>query len=41
MTISKGLRWTLASFTVVVLGIIYLPLALVMLNSFNTRRTFA
>ena len=41
MTISKGLRWTLASFTVVVLGIIYLPLALVMLNSFNTSRTFA
>ena len=41
MTLSPGLRRTLLAFTVVVLVIVYLPLALVVLNSFNTNRTFA
>ena len=40
MTISPGLRRTLTGFTLVVLVVIYVPLALVLLNSFNTDNTF-
>jgi putative spermidine/putrescine transport system permease protein len=40
MVISRGLRRALAVFTAVVLVIIYIPLALVLLNSFNTDNTF-
>jgi putative spermidine/putrescine transport system permease protein len=41
MTISRGLRTFLVSCTAVVLLIVYLPLALVMLNSFNESKSFA
>ena len=41
MTLSAGLRRTLLGITAVVLVVVYLPLALVVLNSFNTNRTFA
>ncbi len=41
MTISAGLRRALLAFTVLVLGVVYLPLGLVVLNSFNTSSTFA
>jgi len=41
VTLSAGLRRALLGFTLVVLVVIYLPLALVVLNSFNTNRTFA
>jgi putative spermidine/putrescine transport system permease protein len=41
MTISRGLRTTLVAITTVVLLVIYAPLALVVLNSFNTSRSFA
>jgi putative spermidine/putrescine transport system permease protein len=41
MPLSPGLRRALLAFTVVVLVVIYVPLALVVLNSFNTSRTFA
>ena len=38
---SKSLRYTLAASTAVVLAWIYTPLLLVVLNSFNTSKTFA
>lgn len=41
MILSRGMRTTLAVATVVVLVVIYVPLALVLLNSFNTDNTFA
>ena len=41
MTLSSLTRRMLALFTWLALLIIYLPLALVLLNSFNTSRTFA
>ncbi len=41
MTLSRGLRATLLTFTVVALLVIYTPLLLVILNSFNTSRSFA
>jgi putative spermidine/putrescine transport system permease protein len=41
VTLSAGLRRTLLAVTLVVLVVVYLPLALVVLNSFNTNRTFA
>ena len=41
MTLSAGLRRTLLAFTALVLGVVYLPLALVVLNSFNTSNSFA
>jgi putative spermidine/putrescine transport system permease protein len=41
MSMSRGLRLTLGGLTVLVLTLIYTPLALVMVNSFNTSRTFA
>ena len=40
MRLPAGLRATLTLFTVVVLVVIYVPLGLVLLNSFNTDRTF-
>ena len=40
MTISRGLRGLLAAFTLVALLLVYIPLALVVLNSFNTSLTF-
>ena len=40
MTISRGLRSALTTVTVLVLVVIYVPLALVLLNSFNTDNTF-
>ena len=40
MTTSPALRRVLLAFTVVVLAVIYVPLALVVLNSFNTSNTF-
>jgi putative spermidine/putrescine transport system permease protein len=41
MTMSRGLRAVLLGFTVLVLVVVYTPLALVVLNSFNVDRTFA
>ena len=41
MNISRGLRATLLGFTTLVLLVIYAPLALVVLNSFNVSRSFA
>ncbi len=41
MTISTGLRRLLAALTALVLALIYLPLSVVLLNSFNSSRTFA
>jgi putative spermidine/putrescine transport system permease protein len=41
MTLSKGLRSTLLAITTVALVLVYAPLALVVLNSFNTNRSFA
>lgn len=40
MTMSRGMRAALAAFTALVLLVIYTPLALVVLNSFNVDRTF-
>ena len=41
MNLSPGLRAVLRVFTLVVLVVIYTPLVLVVLNSFNSRTTFA
>ena len=41
MTLSRGMRITLLMFTVLTLLIVYAPLALVVLNSFNANKTFA
>src|SRR3954471_16862689 len=41
MRLPGGLRLSLWAITVVVLVVIYVPLLLVLLNSFNTNRTFA
>ena len=41
MKLPRGLRAALTVTTVVVLVVIYVPLLLVLLNSFNTSRTFA
>jgi putative spermidine/putrescine transport system permease protein len=41
MRLSRGLRATLLGFTVVVLVVIYTPLVVVVLNSFNADRTFS
>jgi putative spermidine/putrescine transport system permease protein len=38
--LSRGLRSSLLVFTAVVLAVVYVPLALVLLNSFNTDNTF-
>jgi putative spermidine/putrescine transport system permease protein len=40
MILSRGLRTALTVFTVTALVVIYVPLALVLLNSFNTDNTF-
>ncbi|GCD91875.1 ABC transporter permease [Nocardioides sp. LS1] len=40
MTMSRGMRAALMAFTAVVLLVIYTPLVLVVLNSFNVDRTF-
>jgi putative spermidine/putrescine transport system permease protein len=40
MILSRGLRAALTLFTVGVLGVVYVPLTLVLLNSFNTDNTF-
>ncbi len=41
MTLSRGLRATLLGVTTAALVFVYTPLALVVLNSFNTNRSFA
>jgi putative spermidine/putrescine transport system permease protein len=41
MTLSRGLRLTLLACTILALAVIYLPLGIVVLNSFNTSNTFA
>ena len=41
MSLSRGLRWVLGALTAVVLVMVYMPLGLVLLNSFNASRTFA
>ena len=41
MTLSRGLRAVLTAFTGLVLVVIYTPLLLVMVNSFNADRTFS
>ena len=41
MTLSRGLKTFLVGCTVLVLLVVYLPLALVVLNSFNVSRSFA
>jgi putative spermidine/putrescine transport system permease protein len=40
VTLSRGLRAFLTAFTLLVLVIVYVPLLLVVLNSFNSDRTF-
>lgn len=40
MMLSRGLRAALLAFTLVVLSVIYIPLMLVVLNSFNADRSF-
>jgi putative spermidine/putrescine transport system permease protein len=40
-TLSRGLRSTLLAITTVALIVVYTPLALVLLNSFNTNKSFA
>jgi len=40
MTMPRGLRIALVGFTTLVLAVIYAPLGLVLLNSFNTSRSF-
>jgi putative spermidine/putrescine transport system permease protein len=40
VTISAGLRRTLLAFTALVLAVVYVPLGLVVLNSFNTSNSF-
>ena len=40
MTLSRGLRSTLLAVTTVALVLVYAPLALVVLNSFNTSKSF-
>ncbi|ABL82716.1 MULTISPECIES: ABC transporter permease [unclassified Nocardioides] len=40
MAMSRGLRRSLAGFTAVVLAIVYIPLLLVLVNSFNSDNTF-
>ncbi|HYF72091.1 MAG TPA: ABC transporter permease [Nocardioides sp.] len=41
MIMSRGLRTCLTAFTVLVLVVVYVPLALVLLNSFNSANTFS
>jgi putative spermidine/putrescine transport system permease protein len=41
MTISRPTRIVLRCLTVLILGVIYVPLALVVVNSFNVNKTFA
>ncbi len=41
MTISRGARALLAACTALILAFIYVPLGIVVINSFNTSRTFA
>jgi putative spermidine/putrescine transport system permease protein len=41
MTISRPTRIVLRCLTVLILGLIYVPLALVVVNSFNVNKTFA
>ena len=41
MSLSRGLRGLLAGLTAVVLTLVYTPLVLVLVNSFNTSRSFA
>jgi putative spermidine/putrescine transport system permease protein len=41
MRLSPGLRWTLRVITLLVVLFLYAPLAIVVMNSFNTSRTFA
>jgi len=41
MRLSPGLRWTLRAITWLALLFLYVPLAIVILNSFNKSRTFA
>jgi putative spermidine/putrescine transport system permease protein len=41
MSLSRGLRALLAGLTAIVLAIVYTPLMLVLLNSFNASRSFA
>jgi putative spermidine/putrescine transport system permease protein len=41
MTLSRGLRATLLVVTTLALAFVYAPLALVVLNSFNTNKSFA
>jgi putative spermidine/putrescine transport system permease protein len=41
MTLSPRLRWTLRVLSWIVLALLYIPLLLVVVNSFNSSRTFA
>lgn len=41
MILSRGTRWALGAAAAVVLGFVYVPLLVVLLNSFNSSRTFA
>ena len=40
MTLSRGARWGLVAFMVFGLSFIYIPLTVVVVNSFNIERTF-
>ena len=41
MKISSRAKWVLAGLTILVLGFIYIPLAVVVINSFNPSKTFS
>lgn len=41
MTVTRGTKWLLAGFFVLVSAIIYIPLLIILVNSFNTSLTFA
>jgi putative spermidine/putrescine transport system permease protein len=40
MTMTKGMKWLLGGFFTVVLALIYVPLLIILINSFNTSLTF-
>ena len=41
MTLSRGMRIALVAFTILALAVVYTPLALIVLNSFNASASFA
>jgi len=40
MTMTRGTRWLLGGFFLLVSAVIYVPLLIILINSFNTSLTF-